>query len=51
MPILRYIDLPGTPAGLGIAAIPPRWLRSVDEFTIAIDGIGELTNPVEREEP
>jgi 2-keto-4-pentenoate hydratase/2-oxohepta-3-ene-1,7-dioic acid hydratase in catechol pathway len=36
----------GTPAGVGFARKPPRWLRAGDEVTIAIQGVGELTNPV-----
>jgi len=36
----------GTPHGVGMAAKPPRWLKSGDEVTIEIDRIGKLTNPV-----
>ncbi len=36
----------GTPAGVGFARTPPRWLRPGDEVVIRIDGIGELRNPV-----
>lgn len=36
----------GTPAGVGAAADPPRWLVPGDEVTVEIDGIGRLTNPV-----
>lgn len=36
----------GTPAGVGAASDPPRWLRAGDEVRITIDGIGTLTNPV-----
>ncbi len=43
------VILTGTPAGVGMAAKPPRWLRDGDQVTIAIDGIGELTNPVQEE--
>jgi 2-keto-4-pentenoate hydratase/2-oxohepta-3-ene-1,7-dioic acid hydratase in catechol pathway len=36
----------GTPAGVGFARRPPRYLRPGDEVIIRIDGIGELRNPV-----
>ena len=36
----------GTPAGVGFARKPPRWLRPGDEVTIRVEGVGELTNPV-----
>jgi 2-keto-4-pentenoate hydratase/2-oxohepta-3-ene-1,7-dioic acid hydratase in catechol pathway len=36
----------GTPAGVGFARTPPRWLREGDEVRINIEGIGELMNPV-----
>jgi 2-keto-4-pentenoate hydratase/2-oxohepta-3-ene-1,7-dioic acid hydratase in catechol pathway len=36
----------GTPAGVGAASDPPRWLVAGDEVTVAVDGVGELTNPV-----
>ena len=36
----------GTPAGVGFARKPPRWLRPGDEVTVRVEGIGELTNPV-----
>jgi 2-keto-4-pentenoate hydratase/2-oxohepta-3-ene-1,7-dioic acid hydratase in catechol pathway len=36
----------GTPAGVGFARRPPRWLRPGDEVAIAIQGLGELRNPV-----
>jgi 2-keto-4-pentenoate hydratase/2-oxohepta-3-ene-1,7-dioic acid hydratase in catechol pathway len=39
----------GTPHGVGMAQNPPRWLSDGDEVTITIDGIGSLTNPVQRE--
>ncbi|MPY88673.1 MAG: 5-carboxymethyl-2-hydroxymuconate isomerase [Luteitalea sp.] len=40
------VILTGTPEGVGMARTPPRWLRVGDQVTIAIDRIGELTNPV-----
>jgi 2-keto-4-pentenoate hydratase/2-oxohepta-3-ene-1,7-dioic acid hydratase in catechol pathway len=36
----------GTPAGVGFARKPPRWLQPGDECRITIQGIGELMNPV-----
>jgi len=36
----------GTPAGVGFARKPPRWLRPGDEVTVRVEGLGELTNPV-----
>ena len=39
----------GTPSGAGFARTPPVYLAPGDTVTIAIDGIGELTNPVVRE--
>ena len=36
----------GTPAGVGFARTPRRWLKPGDECRIAIKGIGQLVNPV-----
>ena len=36
----------GTPAGVGFARKPPRWLKPGDEATVRIEGLGELVNPV-----
>jgi len=36
----------GTPAGVGAGMDPPRFLAAGDTVRIAIEGIGELTNPV-----
>jgi len=36
----------GTPAGVGIGFDPPRYLKDGDVVRIAIDGLGELSNPV-----
>ncbi len=36
----------GTPAGVGAFRDPPVWLQPGDEITIAIDGLGSITNPV-----
>lgn len=43
------VILTGTPSGVGMAARPPRWLKPGDVVTIEIEGIGQLTNPVQRE--
>ena len=34
----------GTPAGVGMAMTPPRWLRNGDVVRIQIDGIGSIQN-------
>lgn len=39
------VILTGTPAGVGRARKPPRYLGDGDSVTIAVEGIGELTNP------
>ncbi len=36
----------GTPAGVGFARKPPRFLRAGDEVVVSVAGIGELKNPV-----
>ncbi len=36
----------GTPAGVGFARKPPRFLRPHDEVVVSVAGIGELKNPV-----
>jgi 2-keto-4-pentenoate hydratase/2-oxohepta-3-ene-1,7-dioic acid hydratase in catechol pathway len=43
------VILTGTPQGVGMAAIPPRWLQPGDVVTVEIEGIGQLTNPVTAE--
>src|SRR5258708_4493401 len=40
----------GTPAGVGFARKPPRYLKAGDEVRITVEGIGELVNPVLAEE-
>jgi 2-keto-4-pentenoate hydratase/2-oxohepta-3-ene-1,7-dioic acid hydratase in catechol pathway len=35
----------GTPAGVGFARKPPRYLKSGDEVVIRVEGLGELRNP------
>jgi 2-keto-4-pentenoate hydratase/2-oxohepta-3-ene-1,7-dioic acid hydratase in catechol pathway len=41
----------GTPAGVGFARHPCRWLKAGEEVIIRIQGIGELRNPVVAEAP
>jgi len=36
----------GTPAGVGLGRTPKRWLRAGETVTVAVQGLGELTNPV-----
>jgi 2-keto-4-pentenoate hydratase/2-oxohepta-3-ene-1,7-dioic acid hydratase in catechol pathway len=36
----------GTPAGVGFARKPPRWLQPGDEVSVTVAGLGTLTNPV-----
>jgi 2-keto-4-pentenoate hydratase/2-oxohepta-3-ene-1,7-dioic acid hydratase in catechol pathway len=36
----------GTPAGVGFARKPPRYLKPGDEVRVKVEGIGELVNPV-----
>jgi 2-keto-4-pentenoate hydratase/2-oxohepta-3-ene-1,7-dioic acid hydratase in catechol pathway len=36
----------GTPAGVGFARKPPRFLRPGDEVVVRVAGLGELRNPV-----
>jgi 2-keto-4-pentenoate hydratase/2-oxohepta-3-ene-1,7-dioic acid hydratase in catechol pathway len=38
------VILTGTPAGVGKAQDPPRYLQDGDEVSVSIDGIGTLTN-------
>ena len=40
----------GTPAGVGFARKPPRWLKPGDQTTVRVEGLGELTNPVVAED-
>jgi len=43
------VILTGTPHGVGTARNPPRYLQPGETVTIRIDGIGDLSNPVEEE--
>lgn len=36
----------GTPSGVGFARKPPRYLKAGDRVTVAVQGLGELQNPV-----
>jgi len=36
----------GTPAGVGFARKPPRWLKPGEETIVRVQGIGELRNPI-----
>jgi 2-keto-4-pentenoate hydratase/2-oxohepta-3-ene-1,7-dioic acid hydratase in catechol pathway len=36
----------GTPAGVGFARKPPRYLKAGDECVVKVQGLGELRNPV-----
>lgn len=42
------VILTGTPAGVGAARTPPRWLVDGDVVEITIEGLGTLRNPVSR---
>jgi len=39
----------GTPAGVGFARKPPRFLTAGDEVIVRVEGLGELRNPVAAE--
>jgi 2-keto-4-pentenoate hydratase/2-oxohepta-3-ene-1,7-dioic acid hydratase in catechol pathway len=43
------VILTGTPHGVGMAAVPPRWLAPGDIVSVEIEKIGRLTNPVQFE--
>ncbi|WP_083888044.1 fumarylacetoacetate hydrolase family protein [Nocardia asiatica] len=45
------IVLTGTPAGVGIAVTPPRYLHHGDVFEVQIEGIGALRNRYRKEQP
>lgn len=40
------VILTGTPHGVGMGRTPKRWLKPGDVVTVAVSGIGELTNEV-----
>jgi len=43
------VILTGTPEGVGFTRKPPLFLRAGDQITVEIEGIGRLSNPVDRE--
>ncbi|WP_330229187.1 fumarylacetoacetate hydrolase family protein [Nocardia sp. NBC_00508] len=43
------VILTGTPAGVGLAQTPPRYLTDGDEFEVRIEGIGAIRNRCVRE--
>jgi 2-keto-4-pentenoate hydratase/2-oxohepta-3-ene-1,7-dioic acid hydratase in catechol pathway len=43
------VILTGTPHGVGMAAVPPRWLAPGDIVSVEIERIGILTNPIQWE--
>ncbi|MBA2667311.1 MAG: fumarylacetoacetate hydrolase family protein [Trueperaceae bacterium] len=43
------VILTGTPHGVGMASVPPRWLHAGDVVTVSVVGIGDLRNPVVQE--
>jgi 2-keto-4-pentenoate hydratase/2-oxohepta-3-ene-1,7-dioic acid hydratase in catechol pathway len=43
------VILTGTPAGVGAARTPPRWLVDGDVVEITVEGVGTLRNPVIRQ--
>lgn len=45
------VIMTGTPAGVGVARTPPKFLQVGDEVRIVIEGIGTLTNRVEALRP
>jgi 2-keto-4-pentenoate hydratase/2-oxohepta-3-ene-1,7-dioic acid hydratase in catechol pathway len=36
----------GTPAGVGLGRTPKRWLKPGENVTVAVEGLGSLSNPV-----
>ena len=48
-PTIGAVILTGSPAGVGMAQVPPSWLRPGDVMEVEIDGIGILRNRVEEE--
>lgn len=43
------VILTGTPEGVGFTRQPPVYLREGDIITVSIEGVGELTTPVQKE--
>jgi 2-keto-4-pentenoate hydratase/2-oxohepta-3-ene-1,7-dioic acid hydratase in catechol pathway len=44
------VILTGTPEGVGFTRQPPLYLQAGDTVTVTIEKIGQLTNPVRRED-
>lgn len=40
------VIMTGTPQGVGMARVPPVWLKPGDTVTVEVESIGHLTNPV-----
>ncbi|MCO5149269.1 MULTISPECIES: fumarylacetoacetate hydrolase family protein [unclassified Shinella] len=43
------VIITGTPAGVGMARKPPRWMKAGDTIEIAMEGLGRLSNKVKAE--
>ena len=43
------VIITGTPGGVGAARKPPVFMRPGDVFEVEIEGMGVLSNPVQRE--
>ena len=43
------VIMTGTPAGVGMGRTPPVWMKTGDEVSVIVEGIGTLTNPVRDE--
>lgn len=43
------VILTGTPSGVGAGRTPPRYLQPGDSYSVEIESIGRLSNPVEEE--
>jgi len=43
------VIMTGTPAGVGMGRTPPVWMKTGDEVSVIVEGIGTLTNPVRAE--
>ncbi|HLZ74197.1 fumarylacetoacetate hydrolase family protein [Phenylobacterium sp.] len=39
----------GTPAGVGLARKPPLWMKPGDVCEVAVEGVGQLINPIAQE--
>jgi acylpyruvate hydrolase len=41
----------GTPAGVGLGRVPPRWMHDGEQVEVSVEGLGTLVNPVRDERP